>query len=260
MDKWNTLVSIFDHSGAWSEPWSESLSPLEFDIKNEISIDALEFCCEWLNDCVLDAGVVDCILAAPPCTDFTSAGAQYWPKKDAEGITDASLELVFQTLRTIEYLKPETWAIEQPVGRLGKLIPELGKARLIFDPCDYAGYMNPTNEEIARLDELRTYYEAGKEFSQEDIEMIKHFNCYTKRTCLWGKFKIPEKKRIEPIRVCKQGSWLQKLGGKSEKTKAARSVTPGGFAKAFYEANWNDNGPMYEDCDDWDEYDMFQNN
>jgi len=42
---------------------------------------------------------------------------------------------------------------------------------------------------------------------------------------------------VEPVKVCEQGSWLQKLGGKSEKTKTLRSATPMGFARAFYEAN-----------------------
>ena len=28
---------------------------------------------------------IDGILAAPPCTDFTSAGAQYWAQKDKDG-------------------------------------------------------------------------------------------------------------------------------------------------------------------------------
>ena len=60
---------------------------------------------------------------------------------------------------------------------------------------------------------------------------------YTKKTLLWGSFAVPEPNRVEPIRSCKQGSWIQKLGGKSEKTKTLRSITPPGFAKAFFEAN-----------------------
>jgi hypothetical protein len=42
---------------------------------------------------------------------------------------------------------------------------------------------------------------------------------------------------VDPTRVCGQGSWLMKLGGKSEKTKELRSMTPMGFAYAFYEVN-----------------------
>jgi len=39
-------------------------------------------------------GTIDAILAAPPCTDFASSGAQYWPEKDRDGRTAYSLELV----------------------------------------------------------------------------------------------------------------------------------------------------------------------
>lgn len=47
----------------------------------------------------------------------------------------------------------------------------------------------------------------------------------------------PEPRRLEPIRVCSQGSWVQRLGGKSERTKELRSMTPDGFARAFALAN-----------------------
>jgi hypothetical protein len=60
---------------------------------------------------------------------------------------------------------------------------------------------------------------------------------YTKKTCLWGSFNRPKQNRVEPQRVCSQGSWLMKLGGSSERTKELRSVTPPGFAQAFFEAN-----------------------
>jgi hypothetical protein len=42
---------------------------------------------------------------------------------------------------------------------------------------------------------------------------------------------------VEPVRTSRQGSWLQALGGAGERTKEARSVTPDGFARAFYFAN-----------------------
>lgn len=57
---------------------------------------------------------------------------------------------------------------------------------------------------------------------------------YTKRTCLWGWFNPPVKSPVEPVEGSKM--WAN-YGGKSERTKEARSATPQGFAKAFYEAN-----------------------
>jgi hypothetical protein len=56
---------------------------------------------------------------------------------------------------------------------------------------------------------------------------------YTKRTCLWGTFKAPFKvDRIAPT----DGSKLHRLPPSSHRA-ALRSITPAGFAQAFFEAN-----------------------
>jgi hypothetical protein len=58
---------------------------------------------------------------------------------------------------------------------------------------------------------------------------------YTKRTLLWGRFN-PNLRRREVAAT--EGSKMWRLyGGKSERTKAARSETPPGFSEAFHEAN-----------------------
>lgn len=141
------------------------------------------------------------ILAAPPCTHFSGSGAQYWPAKDRDGRTAEALSVVDACLDIIEDLDPTYWALENPVGRLrGLRERRLGEPKLIFNPCDYG-------------------------------------DPYTKKTLVWGTFNLPKKSPVEPIKVCKQGSWLQRLGGSSERTKELRSVTPPGFASAFMEAN-----------------------
>ena len=55
---------------------------------------------------------------------------------------------------------------------------------------------------------------------------------YQKRTCLWGEFRIPEKSPVEPT----EGQKIWKMSPGPER-KAKRSITPSGFARAFYEAN-----------------------
>jgi hypothetical protein len=141
------------------------------------------------------------ILAAPPCDHFSVSGAQYWPAKDADGRTADALAIVDACLRIIRETSPTFWALENPIGRLRRLRAfELGEPRLIFDPCDYG-------------------------------------DPYTKRTLLWGRFSLPERTPVKPIRVSSQGSWVQRLGGKSERTKRLRGITPPGFARAFFEAN-----------------------
>jgi hypothetical protein len=60
-------------------------------------------------------------------------------------------------------------------------------------------------------------------------------NRYTKKTCLWGKFNMP--KKLMSLHPEATENPIISLGGKSERTKTLRSMTPAGFAKAFYEAN-----------------------
>jgi len=201
------ILSLFDFSGNWAMPYAEhGHDVILWDIKHTCDLfshfsDIEDACAEYFYENIFDNyGTVDGILAAPPCTDFAVSGAQYWGKKDLSGQTAKSLNMVWQTLRIVDLCKPDFWALENPVGRLPKLIPQIGKP-WYFQPYWYG-------------------------------------DAYTKKTGLWGEFNRPEPTNIvEPIRSCKQGSWLQQLGGKSEKTKELRSMTPEGFANAFYKAN-----------------------
>jgi hypothetical protein len=236
------ILSVFDFSGNWPVFFADAgHNVMCLDLKHDPDAhDAIKFSVAHFFE---ELGIenVDGVILAPPCTDFCNSGAQYWPAKDRDGRTATSVELVRQGLRCVEFWKPDWWVLENPVGRLPKLVPELGRPRLIFNPCDYAGWVELTDEERARQEELRGYYAAGREFSRSDLELVKKSNAYTKRTCLWGEFKLPEERCVEPVRVCAQGSWLQRLGGKSDKTKEARSDTPLGFARAFAVANdWSE--------------------
>lgn len=55
---------------------------------------------------------------------------------------------------------------------------------------------------------------------------------YTKKTCLWGKFNIPIKNPVEPI-----GKNPIHYMPPSEDRGILRSITPPGFAKAFFLSN-----------------------
>ena len=187
-----TIMSLFDASGEWSKPWREAgYNVWTFDIQSGEDIN--DFSAEFL----LNEGFGDMdiwgILAAPPCTDYSSSGAQYWAKKDAKGQTELSNELVRQTLRTIEFLQPKIWALENPIGRIAKL-HNLPPAHLSFDPNFYG-------------------------------------DPYTKKTLLWGNFEndLP----MAPVEAT-EGSRIINLSGKD---KYARSLTPEGFAYAFFMAN-----------------------
>jgi hypothetical protein len=110
---------------------------------------------------------------------------------------DEAFEIVKACMDIIRACEPAWWCLENPVGRLKDWV---GPPAMIFDPWEYG-------------------------------------DPYTKKACLWGHFQEPLRDPVEPVRSCKQGSWLQKLSGQSEKTKRLRSVTPPGFARAFFVAN-----------------------
>lgn len=99
------------------------------------------------------------------------------------------LSVVDACIRVILASKPEWWALENPIGKLHRF---LGRPVLYFDPCDYG-------------------------------------DPYTKRTCLWGNFRIPEKKRVNPTK----GSMMHT----HKRSTKHRSITPRGFANAFFKAN-----------------------
>ena len=229
-----TLLSLFDYSRSWPGPFLDDGCHWDvwpFDLRDGLDIN--DFCCEYFFD-ELGLGLVEGILAAPPCTDFSSSGAQYWGQKDKDGRTDKSLELIYMVLRTVELFDPDVWAIENPVGRLTKLGPELGKPTY-FNPCDYAGYLCPDDKVMAKLDQIRA--KNGINVTNDESDFVVEWNAYNKKTGLWGKFNMPEPKRIEPVKCSPQGSYTQRLGGSSGRTKELRSWTPEGFAQAFYEIN-----------------------
>ena len=236
------LLSLFDYSGVWGSPFAENgWDVIQWDIKidefMDINLlDSAETVLEMFED-------VNGILAAVPCTDFAVSGAQYWKKKDADGRTAASVEMANQVFRLAnlfrptdpEYDEPFFWAMENPVGRLNTLFPHLEKP-YYFNPCDFAGHLNPSPTDLRMLDLIRN--KNGIDVKAIENEFVVNANAYNKKTGLWGEFNRDLfKMRIEPVKTSAQGSFTQRLGGKSAKTKEERSVTPLGFAKAFYEAN-----------------------
>ena len=186
------ILDLCGGTGSWSRPYKEAgyevinVTIPEYDVRTYIPPEN-----------------VYGILAAPPCTDFTNSGAQYWKVKDKDERTIDSMGIVMACLMIIARCQPKFWALENPVGRL---VHWIGKYNLVFNPCDYG-------------------------------------DPYTKKTCLWGNFNLPEKNYVEPEYVIcptngdRYSNIFWNTGGKSFRTKELRSITPPGFAKAFYEAN-----------------------
>jgi hypothetical protein len=143
------------------------------------------------------------ILAAPPCTVFAFSGNR-WPRTPEE--IAAALAVVDACLRLVAVCRPAWWCLENPRGKLQHY---LGLPAMRFDPCDFG-------------------------------------DPWTKRTCLWGHFvpPVPLLTTRRPVAPT-QGSRMHRMTGVhpgdsaalAARRRAARSATPPGFARAFFEAN-----------------------
>ena len=132
---------------------------------------------------------------------------------DFIGKTHDSVDLVNQTLDIIEFLKPRFWALENPVGRI-KDITGVPEPKLSFNPNNYG-------------------LPAG-----------------TKKTQIYGNFNadLPTA-NVDPRKENGGiGSFVQAaLGSKDERDGGLRSITPEGFAYAFFIANNDYDNPVADE-------------
>lgn len=202
------VLSLCDYSGTWSEPYREAgFTVIQVDLK--LGSDTILFPSLISSESRYSRDFLDiapyigdtwAVLAAPVCTVFSGSGAKH--KRSDKDIIQG-LSLVDACYRIATVTKADVFALENPVGKLRKWI---GEPLLRFQPYDYAGYAdNPRSEQ------------------------------YSKRTCLWGWFdpRLP----TAPLENIDGSKLWAQYGGKSDRTKELRSMTPQGFARAFYAAN-----------------------
>lgn len=109
------------------------------------------------------------------------------------------LETVSACMRVIVAAAPRWWALENPVGLLSRW---LGRPALVFEPFEFG-------------------------------------DPWSKRTALWGSFELPRKGPF--VRAIDGGGPICSLCSPDAPAVCSvashRAVTPGGFARAFREAN-----------------------
>ena len=202
------VLDLCGGTGSWSKPYQEN----GYDVRVITFPDYDVLTYEPPKD-------VYGILATPPCTMFSIARNDKTAKqprdlKKAMEVVKSCLDIIWKCsyLRKLKF-----WAMENPNGYL-KLF--LGKPVMMFHPYEYG-------------------------------------DPYTKKTCLWGNFAEPKKKPVKPrdfehpttkgardfvscvehfadLKDIPRG-YLEKTG--ISKRNTLRSMTPQGFAKAFFVAN-----------------------
>lgn len=218
--------SLFDGSGIMGLPWAERGATVycfnadsgdhgEYKIRMEHP--NIHYVDMWIDDyfpmnvAALDIPNPDIIFAFPSCTDLAHSGAKHARADDALSVSVDNAKMI-ETLG-VHFNCP--WMVENPVGKLSTL---WRKPNFYFHPCEFGGYM---------LEHEEVWH-----------PKMPRQDAYNKKTCIWcgNGFNEPERKPVESIGFF----WAWKfLGGKSERTKMLRSITPRGFARAVQKANWD---------------------
>lgn len=205
------ILDLCGGTGAWSKPYSNS----RYDVRN-ITLPDYD-----VRNYKPPKNVYG-ILAAPPCPMFSMARNDKTTKvkrdfKKGLETVEACLKIIWEC-RCDKIRNTETslkfWALENPRGYLRWF---LGNPPFTFHPFEYG-------------------------------------DPYTKETDVWGIFNIPEKNPTMPLRFGNYGTFVKEVehfehlkenqipDGYKEKTglkkkSILRSITPSGFAIAFFEAN-----------------------
>jgi hypothetical protein len=207
------ILDLCGGTGAWSRPYKKAgynvlvITLPFYDItRTEIDEEKIRFWCPRETPACpyLEINKKDVygILAAPPCDQFSRAKTTGEPRK------------LKQAMKIVESCMRIIWGVQYDLEK-----PFSKKTRLKFWAME-----NPNG--------MLKFFMGKPCFIFNPFEFG---NPYKKETYLWGNFNEPEKKPVEP----NFGEWNihAKTGGKSAKTKELRSITPEGFANAFYKAN-----------------------
>ena len=226
------ILDLCGGTGSWSAPWKEAgyivhnITLPDFDIlETEMDQYGVHFY-GFDRNLFVPWDDIYGILAAPPCTMFSDARTNAKTPRDLRGaikIVEMCLEIIKQAQFRIKtdqqkYSPLKFWALVNPW--YGRLKWFLGNPVYIFSPLEFGdaykkktaiwGYFNFP---------VKTHTDEGQVLTKEQLEKHK-----TNSQAL-PKFDYMASKDIHP----------EHFGKFDRQTR--RSITPKGFAQAFYKAN-----------------------
>ena len=202
------ILDLCGGTGSWSKPYKDAGYDVRVITLPEFNILNWRRYPEIMEP--IENGSVYGILAAPPCTMFSRARTTAKTPRDFRGAMEV-VQACLSIIHECDYQNPyrlKFWAMENPAGHLKRF---MGLPAFKFHP-----------------------YHFGDRHSKE--------------TYLWGNFSEPRKK---PIKL-NEKELLQsrnntrplppipseyKRDGKMKPVQIRRSITPQGFATAFFKAN-----------------------
>jgi hypothetical protein len=239
------ILDLCGGTGSWSKPYRDA----GYDVKvitiptNDVRSFKGDFAfhsegrTEYINP-----EKVYGILAAPPCTMFSFARTNAKKPRDLqEGMecVRACLDIIWKCMEvqqdTVKKTCPlQFWALENPYH--GFLKKFLGKPAFTFDPWEFGdgyqkrtalwGHFNePKKNPIPMTDKMK-----GLAKTNSYLHTMKNGTNRGKPPAIWAKKDLMKFDMLASKDIHSEafGVWDR---------QARRSITPAGFAKAFYEAN-----------------------
>lgn len=196
-NSYKIVLDLCGGSGAWSRPYQEATDK-EGNFIYDVRLITLPG--QDVRNYQPPPNVYG-ILAAPPCQCFSRVSARWWPSMDETGKTCEAIA-VFKRCWEICQEAIGFWALENPPGRHSRLIPELDRPTWQFQP-----------------------YHFGDD--------------WVKQTYLWGRFNMPWPTNFVKPRPTKRAPSGHTQGriARLPSSSPLRSITPPGFASAFFKMN-----------------------
>lgn len=223
------ILDLCGGTGSWAKPYKDNgyevitVTLPDYDVEQIAEGSFLLNEKELYVRKLIESNQVHGILAAPPCTMFSIARNDKTAieKRDLQKgmkTVNACLSIIHQCLYNPYHVSKNSlkfWALENPHS--GYLKRFLGKPAHVFDPSDFG-------------------------------------ENHSKKTALWGMFNEPKKTTKGIVKKGDANNFVKSVekyfdekkylipDGYREKTglsmrTVVRSITPQGFAKAFFEAN-----------------------
>lgn len=194
------VIDLCSGTGAWSAPFrAQGFDVVQIDTRNGPMDDVRVLQHDAMGMLGRSHSTVYGVLAAPPCTEFAISGARWWASKHPALLADA-VEIVRACLHIVQEVKPRWWALENPKGRIQRVVPELGAPSFYFHPWEYGDF-------------------------------------HMKLTYIWGNIKKPPRPENLDIYIARELAKdhpydIQHIA-RDPNRDLLRAATPPGFAQAF---------------------------
>ena len=238
----NIILDLCGGTGAWSKPWKDAgfdvkvitLPQWDVNLTGRLNNELVFYNPNRKTHMDVNIDEVYGILAAPPCTMFSDARTNAKTPRDLrEGMRAVlgCLAVVYMCQYATKsdqqkYPPLKFWALENPW--YGRLRWFLGHPVFVFDPWEFGDNYKKRTALWGYFDfPKKTHVTISDVMTKEEIEAHK---TNSQKLPKFDKSLMPELKELKGVN--NSDYWKQ-----TKLRQTLRSITPAGFATAFYQAN-----------------------